>query len=157
IVELGPAGGDPDVVDEGYRVGQRELQPPATAPTAGPAEEAAAAAPTTAAEATEAAAAASLGRRGRRGGCAFRRRGRRDCALRTHRPVAPAEAKLRPELVDHGLRRPPRLERLGKIEADAKRVAPRAVEVDGPEIDPDQLPGSVANEALRESRLDRLG
>ena len=51
------------------------------------------------------------------------------------------EAELLAELVDHRLGRAARFERVCEVEADAERVALRAVEVHGTEIDAEQLPG----------------
>src|SRR6185369_10825870 len=93
IVDLGQAGADAHLVNEGDRVGQRELDAASVAASAA-AEEAASSAATTASEAAAATAAAT----------AFgRRTGGR--AASTLRSAALAE-KLAAQLVDHRLRRP---------------------------------------------------
>src|SRR5206468_267439 len=101
------------LVDEGNRVGERELQPAAAAA----AEEAAAASAAKAAVATEAAASAATGRRTTfRGGTTLRRRSGGRTALLPARTAASGKPELLPELVEHRGRWTFRLQRLGEIE-----------------------------------------
>ena len=120
IVELGTARRNPNLVDEGDRVGQRELNAAAIGAAARAAEEPAAAAAAST-PAKSAAAASALRRRAcnSRGRPGWRTGGTRRSALRAALATAAGETELRPQLVDHRLRRTPRLERVGEIEANA--------------------------------------
>ena len=73
------------------------------------------------------------------------------------RPAAPrAEAELRAHLVDHRLRRPPRLQRLGEIEADAQRVRRELSKLTGRRSTLTSCPLTLSrDEAIGERRLDR--
>ena len=63
------------------------------------------------------------------------------CRLSVGRQPVPcgAEAELRAHLVDHGLRRLARLQRLAEVEPDAERVLARTVEIHRSKIDAHQL------------------
>ena len=133
IIELRPARRDPHLVDEGDGVGQREMQPAAVAAAEQPAAATAAAAPE------------PVGRRPPPPDAAPAPSGGGPPALAVPRCAARAartEAELRAHLVDHRLRRSPRFQRLGEVEAEPQRVLARAVEIDRPQVDADQLPGS---------------
>src|SRR6185437_3733102 len=120
IIEHRSARSDPHLVDEGDRVGQRQLHPAAAAVAAGTAEESAAsaAAPATTKAAPAAALTATAGRRTSR---ALRRASAWSRSLSRSTPGS--EAELLPQLVDDRLRGLTRFQRLGEIKADPHLVA----------------------------------
>ena len=140
------------LVDEGDGVGQRELQPAATAAAAAAAEEAAASAAAAAEAAAAAGGASRLQAADRR-----RRRRRRPCDRSAALDLA-AAARPKPNCARiwsitacDGRRD---FSGLREIEAEPKRVLARAVEIDRPQVDADQTATDASRmKAIREGGL----